>query len=238
LLNLFLSVLGKETELMQAALIYEDNKQQSMLVPKQLVGLAAILLTGSAVTPVNMQAVQNTSSFSANDFIEQTEIIEMAPPIQSNINLKTMEELGGARLYSTVNIQTISLYEKQKEVLQLRDKIVSSVLTWQGVSYLWGGTNRAGVDCSGLVQQVFKENGILLPRTSYEQYRVGVGIPQANLKPGDLVFFNTNGTPASHVGIYIGERNFISATKRIVEIQSLDQPYWQRTYTASRRIID
>jgi len=120
----------------------------------------------------------------------------------------------------------------------LLDKIVNSVLTWQGVNYLWGGTTRSGVDCSGLVQRVFKEHGIYLPRTSYEQYRIGVGIPQANLKPGDLVFFNTNGTPASHVGIYLGERNFISATKRCVEIQSLDNPYWQRTYTASRRVVD
>jgi len=221
---------------MQAAYV-EESRQQSTFVPKQLVGLAAILLTGSAITPVNMQAVPSTSNPNVETVTEQVQIVEMAPPVQSNINLKTMEEFDGAHLYSQ-NIQTIALYEKQKEVLQLRDKIVNSVLTWQGVTYLWGGTSRAGVDCSGLVQRVFEENGISLPRTSYEQYRQGMGIPQANLKPGDLVFFNTNGTPASHVGIYLGERNFISATKRCVEIQSLDHPYWKKTYTASRRIID
>jgi len=95
---------------MQAAFIYEESKQQSTLVPKQLVGLAAILLTGSAITPVNMQAVQSPSIPSVEIVTEQVEIVETAPPAQSNANLKTMEEAGGAQLYS-VNIQTISLYE-------------------------------------------------------------------------------------------------------------------------------
>jgi lipoprotein Spr len=111
------------------------------------------------------------------------------------------------------------------------------VLSWQGISYKWGGRTKAGVDCSGLVQRVFRENGIQLPRSSYEQFRVGVGIPKAKLETCDLVFFNTNGSGASHVGIYLGNGQFISATKNCVEIQSLDEPYWAKTYRGSRRVI-
>jgi len=94
------------------------------------------------------------------------------------------------------------------------------------------------VDCSGLVQRVFREQGIVLPRTSYEQFREGVGVPKAKLEPGDLVFFNTNGAGASHVGIYLGHREFISATRHCVEKQSLDNPYWASTYRGSRRILN
>jgi cell wall-associated NlpC family hydrolase len=66
---------------------------------------------------------------------------------------------------------------------------------------------------------------------------MGVGIPKAHLQPGDLVFFNTNGAGASHVGIFLGNGQFISATKNCVEIQDLDQPYWAKTYRGSRRVL-
>lgn len=117
------------------------------------------------------------------------------------------------------------------------ERIINSVKAWIGVPYFYGGTTVKGVDCSGLVQNVFKQNGIELPRTSQEQFRSGVGVPRSQLKPGDLVFFSTSGSGASHVGIYIGDENFVSATREQVEIQSLKQEYWNNTYRGSRRVV-
>jgi hypothetical protein len=105
------------------------------------------------------------------------------------------------------------------------------------VPYLWGGTNRAqGVDCSGLVQDVYSSLGINLPRTSQEQALVGQAVPSvADAQPGDLVFFaGSDGTPAApgHVGIYIGDGQMIDApyTGTDVRIDPVGDP------TAIRRV--
>lgn len=217
---------------MQVALPLEET------IKRRIIGLTAVLLTGTAVTPANMQAIQEMSKV-------DTLLINKAPVCEDSeniapeqaVNTKVMEEKAGAENFTCLNVSNIRLIEEKKEELELREKIVESVLTWQGVPYRWGGQTRAGVDCSALVQRVFRENGIKLPRTSYQQFKQGVGIPKAKLKPGDLVFFNTNGAGASHVGIYLGERKFISATKNCVEIQSLDSTYWVETYRGSRRVI-
>lgn len=219
---------------MHAALTFEESKQRT-LVPKQVVGLTAALLTGAAITPMNMQVVQDMSGFASNAEQVGSKTDELT--LQPFINLKIMEEKAGAQKFSCVNVSNITLIEAQKEIVNLKARIIASVLSWQGISYKWGGRTRAGVDCSGLVQRVFMENGVQLPRTSYEQFRMGVGIPKGNLEPGDLVFFNTNGAGASHVGLFLGNGQFISATKNCVEIQSLDQPYWAKTYRGSRRVI-
>jgi lipoprotein Spr len=217
---------------MQAVLTFEEPRQK-MMVPKQVIGLTAILLTGAAITPVNIETAQRAPG------------METAPatgsiadlPRQTPSNLKVMELRSGSEVLPPVNVCTLSVIENKRQIGELRDKIVSSVLCWEGIKYKWGGQTKAGVDCSGLVQRVYRDYGFELPRTSYEQFRVGVGIPRAKLEPGDLVFFNTNGAGASHVGIYLGEGQFISATRYRVEIQSLDQPYWNTTYRGSRRVI-
>lgn len=99
--------------------------------------------------------------------------------------------------------------------------------------YAWGGNSlTSGVDCSGLVQQVYKQMGINLPRTSYEQARNGKVVSTANLLPGDLVFYNTGGGDPngigslSHVAIYIGNGQIIDAPGRgkTVRITSMNNP--------------
>ncbi len=127
--------------------------------------------------------------------------------------------------------------QEQVSRLTLRQELLEHARTWIGVPYLWGGESRTGIDCSALVQKVYAKYGITLPRNSQEQFRQGEGVALVNLLPGDLVFFSTNGPGASHVGIYLSDGEFLSATRRQVEIQSLDSPYWQKAYRGSRRIL-
>ncbi|MDI6813336.1 MAG: C40 family peptidase [Desulfitobacteriaceae bacterium] len=148
-------------------------------------------------------------------------------PEDSKINAATM-------VADSVKVKASANAATQEEARAL---IVQHALSWRGVPYAWGGESRAGIDCSALVQTVYQKAGVEMPRTSYEQFRMGVGLPKNQLLPGDLVFFSTNGPGASHVGIYLGEQKFISATSHRVEIQSLDTLYWKRAYRGSRRAI-
>lgn len=110
-----------------------------------------------------------------------------------------------------------------------------------GIDYRWGGNEpENGLDCSGLVRYVFQEvTGVTLPRSAKEMSRVGAKVAISDLKPGDLVFFNTRRFAFSHVGIYLGDGQFIHAPARgrEVEVATLDKNFWQKRFSGARRLI-
>ncbi|MDR1935257.1 MAG: C40 family peptidase [Candidatus Accumulibacter sp.] len=112
-----------------------------------------------------------------------------------------------------------------------------------GINYRRGGTHPdSGLDCSGFVQFVFRNAlGKLLPRTTREQSKVGDVIDDKNeLKPGDLVFFNTMRRAFSHVGIYLGDNRFMHAprTGGEIRVEDMSQSYWVKRYNGARRIVE
>ena len=108
-----------------------------------------------------------------------------------------------------------------------------------GVKYVYGGTSVNGFDCSGYTQYVYKQLGISIPRTALSQWETGTAVSKANLNVGDLVFFNTTGRVASHVGIYIGNDQFIHAGSSTgVTIASMNSSYWAPKYNGGRRVAD
>ncbi|WP_295007021.1 C40 family peptidase [uncultured Dechloromonas sp.] len=111
-----------------------------------------------------------------------------------------------------------------------------------GVRYRLGGNNEdSGLDCSGFVRLVFKDSiGASLPRTAKEMSEVGQQIDASQLKPGDLVFFNTMRRTFSHVGIYLGDNHFMHAprTGAEVRVESMDSSYWVQRYNGARRILE
>ena len=109
-----------------------------------------------------------------------------------------------------------------------------------GIRYRFGGSSpEAGFDCSGFVSHVFREGlGLILPRSSKEMSRSGEVIGRDELRPGDLVFFNTMRHAFSHVGIYLGDNQFVHAprTGGRVRIEDLRDSYWMKRFNGARRV--
>jgi cell wall-associated NlpC family hydrolase len=118
--------------------------------------------------------------------------------------------------------------------------VVVGALNMIGVRYRWGGnTPDSGLDCSGFVRYVFQDTlGMTLPRRAEEMSRVGEKVAVSDLKPGDLVFFNTMRRSFSHVGIYIGDNKFVHSpsTGSTIRVDDLDEGYWEKRFTGARRI--
>jgi cell wall-associated NlpC family hydrolase len=110
----------------------------------------------------------------------------------------------------------------------------SIALQYIGVPYLWGGATPAGFDCSGLVMYVFAQLGISLPHSAAAQFGLGTPVPEDQLQPGDLVFFDS----LAHVGISLGGGQFVDAphTGSFVRIDSLADPWYASRYVGARRI--
>ncbi|HTJ96260.1 MAG TPA: C40 family peptidase [Rhodocyclaceae bacterium] len=109
-----------------------------------------------------------------------------------------------------------------------------------GIRYKRGGqTPETGFDCSGFVRHVFQEGmGLLLPRSAKEISKEGEVVKRTELQPGDLVFFNTMRKTFSHVGIYLGDNQFIHSprTGGAVRIEDLREKYWAKRYEGARRV--
>ena len=118
-------------------------------------------------------------------------------------------------------------------------EVVNYAYNFLGKPYVYGASGPNSFDCSGLTQYVYNRFGVGLTRTTYTQVNQGVKVDRSNLRPGDLVFFNTQGS-ISHVGIYIGDGDFIHAprTGKPVMISSLSDGYYSSKYATARRILN
>lgn len=137
---------------------------------------------------------------------------------------------------STTKQVQVAVAPKQQVSRSDSSSLVEKALSLTGVPYVFGGTSRSGFDCSGFTQYVFKQFGVSLPRTAAEQFNVGSSVKRAQLQPGDLVFFTTYASGASHVGIYIGGGSFVHASNSGVRTTSLSDSYYASRYLGARRV--
>ncbi len=133
----------------------------------------------------------------------------------------------------TPKAETASVGERRAEVLL-------QTLLALGLDYRYGGSSpETGFDCSGLVAHVFREAyGIRLPQNAHAQSEQGVRVSLAELRAGDLLFYNTLNRPFSHVGIYLGDGRFVHAPKTgaQVRVEQIRGSYWMKRFDGARRI--
>ncbi len=123
---------------------------------------------------------------------------------------------------------------------QMNDLVMYAV-SLADTPYRYGGNSASsGFDCSGFVGHVYRHSlGISLPRSSREISRIGKAASLGELRPGDLVFYNTQHASFSHVGIYIGDGKFVHSPRsgESVRTEQMQLPYWQARYDGARRIL-
>jgi cell wall-associated NlpC family hydrolase len=123
-----------------------------------------------------------------------------------------------------------------------KQKLLEDAKYFKGGKYVWGGTTPEGFDCSGYVQYLYKKHDINLPRTAWQQSKKGQHIEKHELQKGDLLFFLTDkkrGIPITHVGIYIGNGNFIHAASKKdgIIISPITHGSYAKTFVSARRVI-
>ena len=130
-------------------------------------------------------------------------------------------------------------YEGTYATSTLAEDIIAHSYSYLGTPYRYGGTSYSGIDCSGFTMKVFGAFGISLPHGATSQYYMCRGVTTEERAPGDLVFFATGGSGIGHVGIYLGNGQFIHAsTSSGVIISSLYESYYARTYLYAARLIE
>ncbi|MFJ4257218.1 C40 family peptidase [Pseudomonas monteilii] len=142
------------------------------------------------------------------------------------------------------DLEAFSSNSKPYQLPVLADSILERGMSLIGTRYRFGGTSeKSGFDCSGFIGYLFREEaGMTLPRSTREMINVDAPkVARNKLKPGDLLFFSTNGRGrVSHAGIYLGDNQFIHSSSRRsggVRIDSLGDRYWSKTFIEAKRAL-
>ena len=155
------------------------------------------------------------------------------------INKGILSKIGG-QIVTVGQSVTQTVVQQVGQVSERTGDLVSTAIGFLGIPYLRGGNSaETGFDCSGFVRAIYKETiGLVLPRSADQQANATQKIDKNELKPGDLVFFNTMKRTFSHVGIYLGEGKFIHSPRSgaSVRIEDMRIPYWNVRFDGARRV--
>jgi cell wall-associated NlpC family hydrolase len=144
-----------------------------------------------------------------------------------------------SNIYASTSSKSVKTRNSFTNESELKDELIKVAKKYLGAPYKFGGTStKTGIDCSAYVNKVFKSFDVYLPRTARGIYKKGNHVSKSKLQKGDLVFFRTYAKFPSHVGIYMGNGNFIhaSSAKKKVIITKLSGNYYQKRYIGAKRI--
>lgn len=206
------------------------------LVPSKLMRTAALALVFGLAQPAF--AINAEPAAPADDM----QALLISKGILSKIGGQIVQK--GEQIVNVGQSVTQSVVQQVgQQVSQVSERtgdLVSTAIGFLGIPYLRGGNSaETGFDCSGFVRAIYKETiGLVLPRSADQQASATQKIDRSELKPGDLVFFNTMKRTFSHVGIYLGEGKFIHSPRSgsSVRIEDMRIPYWNVRFDGARRV--
>ena len=216
------------------------------MIKKTFILLPTILLLTACNSSKNIQLEENNkiknsslsaSNLSYNDYKSSYESenqkLKNRPhsKYEPSVSKKDYEKL-------TFNNEILNTDISHSTALTKKQVFMDFYNDWKNVRYKMGGSSRTGIDCSAFTQKAFKEKfGIELPRTTLTQVNVGVEVKKSDLKMGDLVFFKTSKVN-KHVGIYMGNGDFLHSSIKGIQFTKLDKPFYKDAYWTARRIMN
>lgn len=180
--------------------------------------------------------------FKASDGLFKVRFGNFASKEQARFRAQSLQRAGVIEdFYVVLPEDSAAAKRKQYGTDYLRESLVNTARDFIGVPYLWGGASaETGFDCSGLTMTVYQLNGLDMPRHSAAQYDAGDAIDRSDLQKGDLIFFATRGrAKVSHVGVYIGDGQFIHAPSRgkRIRVDSLSDEYFADHYVGAKNYL-
>lgn len=198
-----------------------------MALHNAIKGGLALILTYFAISHTTAQAIE--PAYQARQMAVPPTLKPYEPAQRSQAAQAVYRPAQAAPAPSPVRLRKAS--RSNHRLSAQRRAILDSAFSALGVKYRWGGNSRReGFDCSGFTKFAYKNANINIPRVSREQSRVSRTIRRQDLRPGDMIFFKTSGRVVNHVGIYIGNGQFIHAASGggKVTIDDLRKNYWQK----------
>ena len=183
----------------------------------------------------NAYLTQKETDYSLQAIYDELKRAEQTAKKAQRVHVKAMK-ITQAKQQATQAGKIYTLTNAQRQIL------IEDAKYFKGGRYVWGGTTPEGFDCSGYVQYLYKKHHVSLPRTAWAQSQKGISVERENLRKGDLLFFLTDksrGIPVTHVGIYLGNGQFIHAAskKKGIIVSPLFSGHYADTFVSARRVI-
>ncbi len=179
---------------------------------------------------LNVKAVEHNKTVTKQASTSSSNTVDVAAKTDNKSTTNNYQN------YSPLQLKYAAKLEVEASLIK-NTLLYQNIENWYGTRYVFGGTSKRGVDCSSLMQHLYKSTyGFEIPRTAVTQYRATIRLTKEELQEGDLVFFHTTRSGISHVGFYLGNSKFVHASSsRGVVISSLNENYYVNAYRGGGR---